>query len=157
MGTSGDRMGRAYCRFGCLDIPEDDHHLFVECPYFTELRLNSLSDVVKFTEIKCRDIVEDHLLSRERTQCLIVAAKSLFCDDSATWPLHRSAFYLGQIPDITKLLGFEQPTPHSSLSPSIQLSHVIHSIATEWHAHSIRLAGRIWGQVQHIAANEAGF
>ena len=99
------------CHFGCLDIPEDNHHLFVECPYFTELRLNSLSDVVKFMEVKCWDIVENHLLSRERTQCLIVAAKSLFCNDSATWLLHRSAFYLGQIPDITKLLGFEQPTP----------------------------------------------
>jgi hypothetical protein len=143
------------CRFGCLGIPEDDHHIFVECPYFAELRTNSLSAVVDFTELKCREMVEKHLLSHEAAQCLIAGAESLFSDDSIAWPLHFSAFYLGRIPDITKLLGFEQPTLHSSLSPSIRLSRDIHSIAVEWHTHSIRLAGRIWGQVQRVAAIRA--
>src|SRR5277367_3459232 len=134
------------CRFGCLGIPEDDHHIFVECPYFASLRLDALSDVVKFTESKCRDIVEERLLSSAVVQCLVLAAKFLFYDDSVFWPLRRSAFYLGQIPDVTLLLGLEHPTPHSSLSPSFRLFRIIHSIAMEWHVHSIRL-GRIWGQV----------
>ncbi|KAF8237068.1 hypothetical protein L208DRAFT_1249575 [Tricholoma matsutake] len=62
----------------------------------------------------------------------------------STWLLHHSAFYLGQVPNITKLLRFEQPSSLSSLSPSIQLSCVIHSGATEWHTHSICLTGCIW-------------
>lgn len=144
------------CRFGCIGIPEDDHLIFVECPYFTELRSSSLAVVVEFTESRCQDLVEKNLVSRETALRLIVAAKSLFSDDNKMWPLHRSAFYLGQIPDITRLLGFKQPTLHSSLSPSIPFSRDIHSIAMEWHTHSIRLAGRIWGQVQRVAATKAG-
>jgi len=101
-------------------------------------------------------MVEKHLLSRETAQHLITAAKSLFSDDSAIWPLHCTAFYLGRIPDVTKLLGFEQPSLHSSLTPSLRMSRDINSIAMDWHTHSIRLAGRIWGQVQRIAAIGAG-
>jgi hypothetical protein len=89
-------------------------------------------------------MVGKRLLSREIAQRLIIAAKSLFSDDSVIWPLHCSAFYLGRIPDVTELLGFEQPALFSSSSPSIQLSRDIHSIALEWHTHLIRLAGRIW-------------
>ncbi|KAF8223949.1 hypothetical protein L208DRAFT_1514396, partial [Tricholoma matsutake] len=129
------------CHFGCINIPEDDHHIFVECPYFTELWSSSLSAVVELTEVKCQDMVIKHQLSHEAVQHLIIAAKSLFSNDSIIWPLHLSTFYLGQIPDITKLLGFEQPTLHSSLFPSTQLSHDIYSIALEWHTHSIHLAG----------------
>jgi len=102
-------------------------------------------------------MIEERLLPCERVQYLIEAAKYLFSDNCDTWPLHRSAFYLGQVPDITKILGFEHPSPHSSLSPSIRLSRIIHSIALEWHTHSIRLAGRIWGQVQRVVAAKAGF
>jgi hypothetical protein len=102
-------------------------------------------------------MVEECLLPFDIAQRLILAAKSLFSDDSAIWPLHRLAFYLGWIPDVTTPLGFKQPAPHSPLSPSIRLSCVIHSIAMEWHTHSIRLAGHIWGQVQRTAAVGAGF
>jgi hypothetical protein len=116
---SRHRIKSQHCRFGCLDIAKDDHHLFVECPYFAELHLNSVSDVVKITEAKCQDMVEECLLSFDVAQCLVLAAQSLFSDDSAVWPLHCSAFYLGQIPNVTTLLGFKQPAPHSPLSPSI--------------------------------------
>ncbi|KAF8218493.1 hypothetical protein L208DRAFT_1350804, partial [Tricholoma matsutake] len=154
---SWHKINSHHCRFGCLGIPEDNHHLFVECPYFAELRMNSLSAIVDITGVKCCDMVDKHLLSHKVAQCLIAGAESLFSDNSVMWPLHFSAFNLGHIPDITRLLGFEQPTLHSSTHPSIQLSRDIHSIALEWHTHSIRLAGRIWGQVQHVAAATAGF
>ena len=85
------------CRFGCIGIPEDDHHIFVECPYFNEQRSSSLAAVVEFTESWCQDLVEKNLVSRETALRLISAAKSLFSDDSMTWPLHHSAFYLGRI------------------------------------------------------------
>ena len=94
---------------------------------------------VEVTEVKCQVMVEKHLLSHEIAPRLITAVKSLLSDDSAIWPLHCTAFYLGRIPDVIKLLGFEQPALHSSL-------------AMEWHTHSICLAGHILGQVQCIAA-----
>lgn len=46
---------------------------------------------------------------------------------------------------------------HSATFPPFPLYSTVHSIAMEWHAHSIRLAGRIWGQVQRTAADGAGF
>ncbi|KAF8224454.1 hypothetical protein L208DRAFT_1511396, partial [Tricholoma matsutake] len=70
------------CHFGCIDIPEDDHHIFIECPYFTELWSSSLSAVVELTEVKCQDMVIKHQLSHEAVQHLIIAAKSLFSNDS---------------------------------------------------------------------------
>ncbi|KAF8222565.1 hypothetical protein L208DRAFT_1322030, partial [Tricholoma matsutake] len=106
---SQHRIESQHCCFGCFDIPEDDHHLFVECPYFTELHLNSGSNVVRITEAKCQDLVEGCLLSLDVAQHLVLAAKSLFSDDGAFWPLHHSAFYLGQIPDATVILGLTHP------------------------------------------------
>ena len=79
--------------------------------------MNSLSAVVDFPELKCQEMVKKHLISHEAAQCLIAGAKSLFSDDGVAWPLHFSAFYLGRIPDITKLLGFEQPTLHFPYPP----------------------------------------
>ncbi|KAF8237617.1 hypothetical protein L208DRAFT_1149273, partial [Tricholoma matsutake] len=145
---SQHKINSYQCHFGCHNAPEDKHHLFVECPYFAELWSFSLSVILEYTELKCHDLVEKHLLPSEIAQCLISAPKSLFSDDSATWPLHHTAFYLGQIPNIFKLLGFKQHTLHSSLHPSIQLSRNLHPIASEWHTQSIHLASRIWGQVQ---------
>ncbi|KAF8239198.1 hypothetical protein L208DRAFT_1238327, partial [Tricholoma matsutake] len=149
---SQHKIGSHQCRFGCIRIPEDDHHIFVECPYFTELQSSSLVVIVEFMESRCQDLVEKNLVSHEMVLHLISAAKLLFSDDNTTWLLHHLAFYLGWIPDITILLGFKQPTQHSSLSPSIPLSHNIHFIAMEWHIHSIHLASCIWGQVQCVAA-----
>ncbi|KAF8219205.1 hypothetical protein L208DRAFT_1342234, partial [Tricholoma matsutake] len=154
---SQHKINSYQCHFGCHDALEDEHHLFVECPYFAELWSFSLSVILEYTELKCHDLVEKCLLPSEIVQCLMSAAKSLFSDDGAIWPLHHTAFYLGQIPDIFKLLEFEQHTLHSSLHPSIQLSHDLHSIVLEWHTQSIRLASRIWGQVQRVTASGAGF
>ncbi|KAF8227892.1 hypothetical protein L208DRAFT_1074342, partial [Tricholoma matsutake] len=88
---SQHKINSYQCHFGCHDAPEDEHHLFVECPYFAELWSFSLSNssamILVYTELKC-------LLPSEIVQCLMSAAKSLFSDDSAIWPLHHTAFYL---------------------------------------------------------------
>ena len=56
---SWHRIKSQHCFFGCLDIPKDNHHLFVECPYFAELHFNSVSNVVKSQKSSVRICLKD--------------------------------------------------------------------------------------------------
>lgn len=113
------------------------------------MRHEAGQEVLRLTEEKCRELVESRSMGIEAVRNLVNAAKSLFCDDSSVWPLHSTAFYLGRVPNVTALLGQEQWC-------SLDLRRRAHFFASLWHTHSIRLAKRIWGQVQRLAASEAG-
>ncbi|KAF5380096.1 hypothetical protein D9615_006221 [Tricholomella constricta] len=145
------------CRFGCGYIVEDDHHIFVECPHFTSFRQEALNELVELTRSKCADFYPH--ICNEATSRLVTAAKSLFIDDSRTWPLHRSAYYLGRTPDIAMIIGPFSPIHPPRVIPVANLNQrrFIFRIASDWHLHSIRLAGRIWGEVQREMAIGAGF
>jgi hypothetical protein len=74
-------------------------------------------------------------------------AKSIFSDSDTLWPLHSTAFYLGQIPKIGPLL------PLVSLSSSVTRSRLVHNIASDIHLSSVRLASRIFGNLQKEISN----
>ncbi|KAG6913253.1 hypothetical protein DXG01_008368 [Tephrocybe rancida] len=116
------------CRFGCTDIVEDDHHIFVECPHFDDIRMAALNDLIKFTQSRCDDFEADNTISHDVAQRLIHTAQSLFHDDPSSWPLGLSTFYLGRIPDITLIFG-QLNTSHST--PIITHPSVYHVSFTQ--------------------------
>ncbi|KAF8876375.1 hypothetical protein CPB84DRAFT_1649434, partial [Gymnopilus junonius] len=58
--------------------------------------------------------------------------------DTDTWPAGESYYYLGVIPRIDLDEDSQAPTQNTSLHARL---------ADNWHTLSIRLAGRIWGEV----------
>ncbi|KNZ80992.1 hypothetical protein J132_03286 [Termitomyces sp. J132] len=141
------------CRFGCRLVSEDEHHIFVDCPRFADMRRESYLEVVHLTSNKCSELIEKGLITADTTRRLSHAAKSLFRDDSSVWPLHNSAYYLGRVPDVLRLLWSEIDSVHG---PSLEHRRQAHYFASAWHLSAIRLAGRIWGQVQRMMARDRG-
>ncbi|KII90980.1 hypothetical protein PLICRDRAFT_697396 [Plicaturopsis crispa FD-325 SS-3] len=134
----GDR-----CRFGC-ETSESAHHIFVECPRYTEWRRMTADDVVGRTRMK----LAEQEVPEPAQQRLLHTAKSLFCDDEC-WPFHQSLFYYGQLPPLPALL------PQTEMS-YISRKRLLHHLAADWHTSAIRLAGRIFGDLQREMARRAG-
>jgi hypothetical protein len=125
------------CRFGCPDT-ETPHHIFVVCGRFSELRHNELDSLA--TSIKNR--LDLATITPEEQLPFLALAKSIFSDSLNVWPLHSTAFFLGHIPNIRPLL------PLSSLASSVTRSRLVHNIASDLHISSVRLASRIFGNLQ---------
>ncbi|KAJ6465379.1 hypothetical protein C8R45DRAFT_1173918, partial [Mycena sanguinolenta] len=79
-------------------------------------------------------------------QLILHAAKSLFVDHPAVWPLKISQYYLGQIPSIQAHI-----TGGASLD-IVKKRKLMSHLASDWHLCSIRLAGRIFGSIQRTMA-----
>jgi hypothetical protein len=124
------------CRMGCNTI-EDMHHIFVECPRYTDWRFKATNDILTRSKAK----LAEKELEEANAVDLLVAAKSLFVD-SPIWPLQYSAFYLGHIPKLDALV------PRNHDLSNITHTRLIHHFASDWHTACIRLAGRIWGDWQ---------
>ncbi|KAJ7807030.1 hypothetical protein B0H14DRAFT_2381537 [Mycena olivaceomarginata] len=121
---SRGKIGSCLCRLGC-DAVESMHHVFVDCGHFADRRMNT-----------------DRRL-------ILNAAKSLFVDDAAVWPLKISQYYLGRIPSI-------QTYVTSGMLPDMVKRRKLTShLASDWHMCSIRLAGRIFGSIQRTMAARA--
>ena len=132
-GQSRDKS----CRMGCMAI-KDMHHIFVDCPKYSDLRKEAEIEVVKRTiaRIQAFEIEEAGMTS------LLRIAKSLFIDCIFMWPLHYSFFYLGHIPPM------DSHVPLENFKSRIQQDRFMHNIKSDWHLSSIRLASRIYGQLQ---------
>ncbi|KAJ6467736.1 hypothetical protein C8R45DRAFT_909590 [Mycena sanguinolenta] len=138
------KIGSCLCRLGC-DAVESMHHIFVDCKHFSEWRNDAQEEVVTRTE---RKLEEAGILSADR-QLILHAAKSLFVDHPAVWPLKISQYYLGQIPSIqARIAG---GTSLDIVKKRKLMSH----LASDWHLCSIRLAGRIFGSIQRTMAARA--
>jgi hypothetical protein len=124
------------CRFGCHDT-ETPHHIFSVCDRFSELRVNELDSL--YTAVKKR--LDEATVNPPEQQPVLDLAKSIFSDSPTYWPLRSTVFYLGQIPKIGPLL----PLP---MNDSVKRSRIIHNIATDLHLSSVRLASRIFGNLQ---------
>ena len=127
------------CRFGC-PANEDPHHVFVLCPRFSDLRHKELDSLTSSLKRRLDDAVID---SSVHTR-IIKLAKSLFSDSTLHWPLGSTSFFLGQIPDIEAYL------QHPSLTNHLHRSRLIHNIASDMHLSSVRLASRIFGDLQKV-------
>lgn len=125
------------CRFGCPDT-ESPHHIFVDCPRYSELRVKELGSLT--TSIKKR--LDDALLKPPDQVPLLETAKFIFSDSDAVWPLQSASFFLGQIPKVEPLISA------LSMDNHVNRSRLVHNIASDMHLSSVRLASRIFGDLQ---------
>jgi hypothetical protein len=124
------------CRLGC-NATESPRHIFLMCPQYETWRNDARDEIALKTKLKA-ETMEIEKLTKEN---LIRAAKSLFTDDDLVWPLHVSLYYIGQLPNIDKLI--QDPT--MTMTQKLRLkSH----ISSDWHTSCIQLAGRIFGDFQ---------
>lgn len=77
---------------------------------------------------------------------LLKATKCLFTDDAIIWPLHRSLYYLGQIPNLDALISREAGMGE------IEKRRLRSHISSDWHTSSIQLARQIFGDYQRRMA-----
>ena len=125
------------CRFGCPDS-ETPHHVFVVCGRFSEYRSKELASLT----ISIKRRLDDAGIATPCQSAILHLAKSIFTDSETVWPLHSTAFFLGQIPKIEPLLS------PLSITNSVNRSRLIHNLATDLHLSSVRLASRIFGDLQ---------
>jgi hypothetical protein len=138
---SRGKLGSNRCRFGCEDV-EDMHHLFVECARFTKWREEVKEDLLRRTKRK----LDDLNIEEAGQDGLLMAVKSLFKNDSSIWPLHYSFYYVGHMPNLDKFLTKDLPISQ------LARRRLLHNLSADWHLFSIRLAGRIFGEVQREMA-----
>lgn len=122
------------CRHGCSAI-ETWHHIFLDCPVFTDLRETAAFQLVTET---CK-VLEGIDVPDSTLQYVRDSANTIFRDSSVFWPQHESRYYMGLIPPIEDIITI--PT----CVPGVTRVRVVTRIAQTWHSMSIRLAGRIWG------------
>ena len=123
----------------CMET-EDERHIFVVWgPEFSEWREQAGTLL--------RKTLDERLSKLEvegASKHLILSKTEFFyVDDSALWPLKASHFYLGHVPKLSNLV------PHSLVSSSRLLwERTIHGVYCDWHNASVRLASRIFGELQ---------
>ena len=125
------------CRFGCPDN-ENPHHIFAVCGRFSELRSKELLSL----SLSIKRRLDDAEVELPHQSSIMELAKFLFSDSDSLWPLHSTAFFLGQVPKVEPLL------PPLSMPNPVNRSRLIHNIATDLHLSSVRLASRIFGDLQ---------
>jgi hypothetical protein len=133
------------CRHGC-DAIEDQHHLFVKCKRYAGWRTSATEEVHTRTENK---LIEKGIKEADRVDLLAIA-KSLFSDNATIWPLHYCTYFLGHIPK------FDHALPKTLDSVTLTQTRLGHHFACDWHTACIRLAGRIWGDMQREMARKTG-
>lgn len=139
------------CRFRCKTEYKDDHHIFVVCPRFSNFRRQFSEENSRNTDNRCKELVDKGLISHEIASQIIRVAKSLFINDRSVWPLHTTKFYFGRIPKVLGILQLQ----NTGSEPTLETRRLAHFFASLWHTSAIRLAGRIWGQVQRFIAYKA--
>ena len=125
------------CWFGCPES-ETPHHIFSVCHRFSVWRLKELESLTITIQRK----LDDADIEACHQSSIIHLAKFIFTDSKSVWPLHSTAFFLGQIPKIEPLLS------PLSMTNSVNRSRLIHKIAADLHLSSVRLASRIFGDLQ---------
>ncbi|KAK6968924.1 hypothetical protein R3P38DRAFT_3508508 [Favolaschia claudopus] len=127
-------LPNASCRKGC-PVAETEHHIFVQCPAFASYRDHATAAVVLDTSRYLNDADVPLKTVREYTHL----ARRLFRDSASFWPQILSQYYLGLIPSWPPI-----HIPNNSPSDTQKIESTVFKI---WHLASIRLAGRIWGEV----------
>src|SRR5215469_16557807 len=111
------------CRLGCWS-EEDAHHLFVNCPQYSEWREKEKIQIKE----KSFKMAVDMGLQQELAQKIAHTATQLFSDNNI-WPIHRTRYYLGHIPSLDNII----PIHECNTDLDIQTTRKIRrKIATEW-------------------------
>ncbi|KAJ7189348.1 hypothetical protein GGX14DRAFT_580784 [Mycena pura] len=124
---SADKLESPMCRVGC-DAIEDQHHVFVLCTRYDDLRTKARDDILTRTVNKLDENIEE-----AQRAGLLKIAKSLFSDDPTVWPLHYSAYYLGHIPKFDHAM----PKRVDDEDGKIARKRLAHHFAADWHTASI--------------------
>jgi hypothetical protein len=127
------------CRFGC-PATENPHHIFVECERFSEMRSKELLSL----SVSIKKKLDEAAIDLPLQSHILHLAKFIFSDSDIIWPLHSTVFFLGQIPKIEPLLSA------TAMNNSVNRSRLIHNIASDLHLSSVRLASRIFGDLQKV-------
>ncbi|KAF8237464.1 hypothetical protein L208DRAFT_1247501, partial [Tricholoma matsutake] len=125
-----------WCQFSCPEL-ETSHHIFVNCVKFHALIQSTITKIMHDT----KTILNAFHLPDHKHSLIMHVATNLFRDGSH-WPLSRSLYYCGLLPNIADLIDHS----HLHISSIIQ-NHLHHQLAHLWHITSIHLTGRIWGFV----------
>lgn len=134
------------CRFGC-PVTETPHHIFVLCQRFDSLRSSEHASLMSSIQRR----LDDAEIQEEYQRSISHLAKFIFSDSISLWPLQSTVFFLGQIPKVEPLLST------LSMANSLNRSRLIHNIANDLHLSSVRLASRIFGDLQKtISKQHAG-
>lgn len=147
---SRDKLPVPYCRFGCQTEYEDEHHIFVDCPRFSDFCRQVSEEVSRSTISRCTDIIEKGVIPQETAFWIILAAKSLFTNNCSVWPLYNTKFYLGRILRVLDILHL-----NASIKPTLEIRRQAQFFASLWHLSAIQLTSCIWGQAQRLAAGGA--
>ncbi|KAG1785402.1 uncharacterized protein HD556DRAFT_1249917, partial [Suillus plorans] len=156
-----------WCHFGC-DAFESVRYIFTRCPAFSAIRRAHSIQLCDETSSLLEGKAADHL-----REVLERAAQRLFSDDAGLWPQYRTRFYVGVLPPLARIVsnmtetevGVLPPQSHGMgnfasgnagvLPPQLDSTtmepKVLSRLAQVWHMHSIRLAGRIWGEYKRRA------
>jgi hypothetical protein len=86
--------------------------------------------------------IEEFKLEESQAPRLLNAAKSFFCDSTNIWPLHYSAYYLGHVPRLDKMVS------NKFFSNSSTYTHFLHNLHGDFYLAGIHLASQICGMVQ---------
>ncbi|KAK7027262.1 hypothetical protein VNI00_015351 [Paramarasmius palmivorus] len=126
-----------WCSFGCAEL-ETTHHIFTECPRFAHFRTHAKDSLVSTTTSLVQR--QPYHLTKDEQAAIVTASSQLFADTDI-WPLKRTRYYLGSMPNISNIV--------HSLSTN-QRAHT--AIVQSWHVAAIRLAGRIWGEYRRVTS-----
>ncbi|KAK7032095.1 Nucleosomal histone H3-Lys79 methylase [Paramarasmius palmivorus] len=126
-----------WCSFGCAEL-ETTHHIFTECPRFAHFRAHAKDSLVSTTTSLVQR--QPYHLTKDEQAVIVTASSQLFADTDI-WPLRRTHYYLGSMPNISNIV--------HSLSTN-QRAHT--AIVQSWHVAAIRLAGRIWGEYRRVTS-----
>lgn len=138
------KLPEPHCCFRCRCAIENEHHIFVECFWFSDFKRQSLEEVSRMTNSQCKELIEKSTFTSELADKLSHTAKSLFINDSLVWPLCDTMFYLGRLPSILGLVRHLDMKSENTLETRYQA----HFFSLLWHISAIQLAGHIWRQIQ---------
>jgi hypothetical protein len=137
----GDGNG-GRCRLGCEEI-EDERHIFSDCPYFDKWRQEAGQRLRDALATRFRQTSMDNQAVEE----VLNKAESFYSHDKNIWPLGDSQYYLGLVPKLQKWIqeeGLER----------LARERLIHGIYCDWHNTGVRLAARIFGELQRKATRQ---
>ncbi|TFK37787.1 hypothetical protein BDQ12DRAFT_652399 [Crucibulum laeve] len=125
---------------GCEGF-EDGHHIFVKCPQFGKLREEAGEEIT----MNIKKLGSERGVDERDISTLLEKVKFFFEDSQEFWPLGDSQYFLVHVTKLEKWIRREL------FETTLLYQRFIHAIATQIHTTSIRLASRIFGEVQRIA------
>jgi len=119
---------------------EDEHHIFSNCSHFDNWRQEAGQQLKNTLATR----LNQTKLDNKTVEDLLNKAEFFYKYDLNVWPLGDSQYYLGYVPKIREWIKKEKLS-------QIALERFEHGIYCDWHNTGVRLASRIFGELQRRA------